>query len=56
MNEVGSRIWDIIINPISVEQIVITLNDEYDIERSVCETAVLDFLESVYNENLIEVL
>ena len=56
MNEVGSRIWDLIENPISVEQLIITLYNEYEVERSTCEKAVFDFLESVYNENLIEVL
>ena len=47
MNEVGSRIWDLIENPISVEQLIITLYNEYEVERSTCEKRCLTFGERV---------
>lgn len=55
LNSVGSRIWDIIENKVSVETIINTLIKEYEIDRDACEKSVFGYLERLKNEELINV-
>lgn len=56
LNSVGSRIWDIIENEIQVKDIVETLLKEYKVDKKKCEESVINYLVSLENEKLIEVL
>ena len=53
MNQVGSRIWELIENPLKVNEIVNALLQEYDVRRDTCEKEVMDFLNKLNNANLI---
>ena len=55
MNEVGSRIWDIISEAKSVEEIVQVLLNEYDVEIEQCENTVVEFLSELAKSDLIKV-
>ena len=55
MNDIGSRIWDILNTPTSVNKIVLILLSEYDVDQETCEKTVIEFLERVYDEELINV-
>lgn len=55
MNEVGSKIWDIISESISVKSIIDTLLEEFEVEREVCEKEVIEFLECLNRAELISV-
>ena len=55
MNEIGSRIWDIIENPVKVDEVVVTLLSEYEVDRETCENTVLEFLGRLNNAELITV-
>lgn len=55
INEIGSRIWDIIVNPITVKEIVNSLMEEYDVEEVACKASVIDFLERLNNAELISI-
>ena len=55
MNEVASRIWDIIENEVAVSSVVDTLLEEYDVEKNDCEETVLDFLTKMKKAELITV-
>ena len=55
MNEVGSRIWDIVDEPKSVEEIVKSLLNEYEVEREQCENTVVEFLSELAKSDLIKV-
>lgn len=55
MNEVGSRIWDIIEEPIKVNKIIETLTSEYEIDSKTCEDTVVDFLGRLNNAELISI-
>lgn len=37
MNEVGSRIWEIISEPINVRRIIDTLCSEYEVDEEICK-------------------
>lgn len=55
MNEVGSRVWDIIEKPMKVKEIIKTLTNEYDVDLKTCEDTVVDFLGRLNNAELISI-
>lgn len=55
MNEVGSRIWEIIEEPIKVSEIINALLSEFEVEREECENTVMEFLNDLNYGALIKV-
>lgn len=55
MNEVGSRIWEIISEPINVEEIINTLRNEYEVDEETCKDTVIEFLGRLDNADLISI-
>lgn len=53
LNGVGSKIWNLIDEPVQVSKIVESLLGEYDVEREECEKSVLDFLGKLDDEKII---
>lgn len=51
----GSQIWELIQEPILVEQLIEQLTEQYDVERTVCEEQVLPFLLHLSEEKLIHI-
>lgn len=55
MNEVGSRIWEIINETMNVKGIVDALRSEYEVDEETCTDTVIEFLERLNNADLIRV-
>jgi hypothetical protein len=55
MNPVGTRIWTLLKEPRSVEQLRDTLLNEYQVDAALCERDLLDLLGKMKSEGLIEV-
>ena len=55
MNEVGSRIWEIINEPMNVKGIVDALRSEYEVDEETCKDTVIEFLGRLNNANLISI-
>lgn len=55
MNEVGSRIWEIISKPINVKDIIETLRSEYEVDEETCKCTVIDFLIRLDHAKLISI-
>ena len=55
MNEVGSRIWEIISEPINVRRIIDTLCSEYEVDEETCKDTVVEFLGRLNNADLISI-
>ena len=55
MNPVGTRIWTLLKEPRSVEQLRDVLLNEYDVDATLCERDLLDLLGKMKSEGLIEV-
>ncbi|MFD0771244.1 lasso peptide biosynthesis PqqD family chaperone [Bacillus sp. CGMCC 1.60114] len=55
LGEMGGEIWDLIEEPITVDQLVNKLTSNYDVERIECEEQVLSFLELLFKEHLIHI-
>lgn len=53
LNEVGSRIWEIINTPTTVEEIINILLLEYDVKTDICKDNVFNFLERLSDNELI---
>jgi hypothetical protein len=53
LNKTASRIWDLIEGPTRINDICAALVERYEIERSTCESEVLDLLEQLRAEGLI---
>lgn len=52
---VGNDIWDRIQAEISIDKLISSLLEEYDIDRNTCETEVLEFLKQLNEYGFIEV-
>jgi len=55
MNPVGTRIWTLLKEPRSVEQLRDALLNEYQVDAALCERDLLDLLGKMKSEGLIEV-
>jgi len=55
MNAVGTRLWTLLKEPHSVEQLRDALLNEYDVDAALCERDLLDLLGKMKSEGLIEV-
>lgn len=55
LGNVGSVIWTMIENPLTVEEIITSLLDQYEIGKDQCEDEVLRFLNEMNTLNLLEV-
>ena len=56
MNEVGSRIWELINESTPIVNIIETLTNEYEVDEETCENTVMEFLGRLKNADLIKVV
>jgi len=54
LNSVGSRIWEIIENPITVKEVLDKLNAEFEIGHDICATQTIELLNEMNKKSLIE--
>jgi hypothetical protein len=55
LDSIGSRIWEIIQEPVEISQIVKILLNEYEISEEQCTTDVTAFLNELLNKELIAI-
>ncbi|MGL4819195.1 MAG: lasso peptide biosynthesis PqqD family chaperone [Bacilli bacterium] len=55
LGEIGGAIWEAIEQPTTVGAVVDRFVASYEVERDMCESDVLNFLESLYQEGMITV-
>lgn len=56
MNPVGSRIWNLIAEPIRICDLCEMLVGAYRVDPAVCERQVLDLLEGLRGEGLVAIV
>ncbi len=54
INEVGTRIWDLLQRPLMTGEICRYLLDEYDITPAACQSAVAGFIRHLTREGLVK--
>jgi Coenzyme PQQ synthesis protein D (PqqD) len=55
LNPVGARIWELIQDTKSVQDVLATLLDEYDTDPSACEADLLELLGEMTGLGLVEI-
>lgn len=53
LDSIGSRIWDLITQPISVREVVKVLIKEYEVNEKKCQEEVSSFFNKLYEKGLI---
>lgn len=53
LDPVGSRIWELIENPIKVEALIELLVDEFEVSKEQCEIDTLEFLDELLEKKLL---
>jgi hypothetical protein len=56
LDEIGTRIWQLMEHPIVIENLINCLTNEFEVEREECEEDTLEFLEDLFSRNLINLL
>ncbi len=56
MEEVATRIWSLIETPMAVGAVCDQMVQEFEVERAVCETDVLELLTKLLENGLIRVV
>lgn len=52
---VGPRVWELIQEPVTVQRVIDTIADEYDVSDESCEEDVIEFVQTMADEKLIEI-
>lgn len=55
LDEVGSLIWQELVQPRSVDEICRSVVDQFDVEQSQCRADVIAFLQELAEAGLVEV-
>lgn len=53
LNPVATRIWDLLENSLSVDELVKSLTEEYEVEETECRTDVSNYLQQMQKLGLI---
>ena len=56
LDSVGSRIWELIENPIEVDRVIELLLEEFEVSREECEVDTYDFLNQLLDKKLLVVM
>ena len=55
LNQVGSRIWELLAQPVSVEELCDALVAQFDVDVETCRADTLALLRELYAEKMISV-
>lgn len=56
LNPVGGRIWELLVQPMTVAAVCDTLQQEYNVARGQCEREVLLLAQKLIAEKLVQVV
>lgn len=51
---VGSRVWELLEQPITVAEIVRTICSEYEVEEATCETDMIKFISELVEKEFVK--
>ena len=55
MDPVASRVWELLAQPRNLEEVCDLLVQEFDVDRSICERDVLDYVGHLIEANLVNI-
>ena len=54
LDDIGSRIWELIERPVKVSDLIDTLLERFDVDRETCERDVLKFLNGLNEDKILK--
>jgi hypothetical protein len=54
-NDVGTRIWQLLSNPIPLSEIFNVIASEYSVEMEECRSDVMNLVQQLIDHNLVEI-
>ena len=55
LGELGGEIWELMKEPISIQELVITLQSQYNVDPADCMSHVTDFLNQLLEQGLVSI-
>ena len=55
-NAVGTRIWELLEQPLTVAELCQRLQEEFEVDDETCQQDVLPFLEKIIDEKLVRII
>lgn len=56
MNATGKSVWDLIVEPTSLAEILNSLTKEYDIAEEACKADVSPFIQQMIDQKIIRII
>ncbi|CEL25014.1 PqqD family peptide modification chaperone [Methanobacterium formicicum] len=56
LNEMGTVIWELIQKPITLQEIVNSIREEYEVDQKTCFDDLSELIEQMIKNKLVEVL
>lgn len=56
LNQTGTRIWALLAEPMAIGELCDRLMEQFDVPREQCEQQVVDYLESLLDRGLLQVV
>lgn len=55
LGELGGEIWDLMKEPITIHELVTTLQSQYHVAQNECEEQVTDFINQLLEQGLVKI-
>lgn len=55
LGELGGEIWELMKEPITIQELVTTLQSQYNVDQTDCKEQVTDFLSQLLEQGLVSV-
>lgn len=56
LNELGTVIWELIQKPITLQEIVDSIIDQYEVDQKICFADLTELIEQMVENKLVEIL
>ena len=55
LGEMGGEIWELMKEPITIQELVATLQSQYNVDQADCHANVTDFLRQLLEQGLVSI-
>lgn len=55
LGELGGEIWELIKEPVTIQELVTTLQSQYNVDQTDCKEQVTDFLSQLLEQGLVSI-
>ena len=55
LDPVGAKIWNLIQNPMAVNEIIRIIMEEYDVDKDQCKNDIFELIEELLDNRLVKV-